>query len=144
MTDLDRCPLLSELVADDRRALAGFLEPRELDPGSTLFRAHDEAEELYFVLDGALHVRAGGELVGELGPGEVLGALCLVSVGRRECDAVAAVATRLLCLSREGYLRLRGDAPALALQLQEAVLRSFSLLVRSALNDGTAHSSALS
>ena len=128
---LDQCSLLAELVPNDRRALAEFLTERELDAGSTLFRASEEAEELYFVTGGSLSVRAGGETLGELGPGEVLGALCLVSVGRRECDAVAATATRLLCLSRETYLRLRGDAPALALQLQEAVLRSFASLVRS-------------
>jgi CRP-like cAMP-binding protein len=139
MTDsLDRFSLLSELVPDDRRALDAFLEPRELDAGSTLFRASDEAEELYFVVDGALSVRSGGEMLGELGAGEVLGALCLVAVGRRECDVVAITASKLLCLSREGYLRMRGDAPALALQLQEAVLRSFSSLVRGALSDGSA------
>ncbi len=145
MTDpLEKCALLAELLPDDRKALAEFLEPRELDSGSTLFRSNDEAEELYFVVDGVLNVRAGGEAVGELGTGEVLGALCLVSVGRRECDAIAATATRLLCLSREGYLRMRGDAPALALKLQEAVLRSFSALVRSALSDGGAQAASLS
>lgn len=137
MTDsLDHFPLLSELVANDRRALGEFLEARELDAGSTLFRAQDEAEELYFVVDGGVSVRAGGETLSELGAGEVLGALCLVAVGRRECDVVAATATKLLCLSREGYLRMRADAPALALQLQEAVLRTFSSLVRGALSDG--------
>ena len=145
MTDpLEKCAMLSELLPDDRKALVDFLEPRELDPGSTLFRTSEEAEELYFVVDGALHVRASGENVGELGTGEVIGALCLVSVGRRECDVVAATAARLLCLSREGYLRMRGDAPALALQLQEAVLRSFSSLVRSALSDGSAQGASLS
>jgi CRP-like cAMP-binding protein len=145
MTDsLDRFSLLSELVPDDRRALAAFLEPRELDASSTLFRASDEAEELYFVVDGALSVRSAGETLGELGAGEVLGALCLVAVGRRECDAVAITTSKLLCLSREAYLRMRGDAPALALQLQEAVLRSFSSLVRGALSDGSAHSVGVS
>lgn len=145
MTDpLDRFPLLSELVADDRRALGEFLSERELDAGSTLFRTHEEAEELYFVVDGELSVRAGGETLGELGAGEVLGALCLVAVGRRECDAVAATRTRLLCLSREGYLRMRGDAPALALQLQEAVLRSFSALVRGAISDASGAAAGVS
>ena len=138
MTDLDRCSLLSEFLPDDRKALAEFLEPRELDPGSTLFRATEEAEEAYFVVEGGLNVRAAGETLGELGPGEVLGALCLVSAGRRECDAVAATTTKLLCLSRETYLRLRGDAPALALQLQEAVLRSFGSVVRSVTTEARA------
>jgi CRP-like cAMP-binding protein len=141
---LEKFALLSELLPDDRKGLADFLEPRELDPGSTLFRAGEEAEELYFLVDGALSVRSAGDLVGELGAGEVLGALCLVSVGRRECDAVAATASSLLCLSREGYLRMRGDAPNLALKLQEAVLRTFSSLVRSTLSDANAAAAVVS
>jgi CRP-like cAMP-binding protein len=72
----------------------------------------------------------------------VLGGLCLVSVGLRECDAVAAETSQLLCLSRESYLRLRSDQPALALQLEEAILRNFSSLVRNMLVDARAPSAA--
>jgi len=132
---LDRIPLLGEFIADDRRLLAEFLTAREIDAGSTLFRASEEADELFFVTQGSLAIRSDGQTVAELGAGEVLGALCLVSVGLRECDAVAAEPTRVLGLSRESYLRLRSDQPALALQLEEAVLRSFSSLVRSLLVD---------
>lgn len=134
-TDLDRFSLLSELVADDRRALAEFLTPREIDAGSSLFRTSEEAEDLFFVTQGSLAIRVEGQPIADLGAGEVVGALCLVSVGRRECDAVAAEPTQVLCLSRESYLRLRADFPGLALQLQEAVLRNFVSLVRSILGE---------
>jgi len=135
---LDRFPLLDELVADDRRELAGFLTTREVDAGSSLFRASEEAEELFLVTEGSLSIRSDGQAVADLGAGEVLGALCLVSIGLHECDAVAAQPTKVLCLSRESYLRLRSDQPALALQLAEAVLRSFSSLVRNILVDARA------
>lgn len=132
---LDDCPLLSEFIAEDRRALTELLSPRELDAGAALFRVSDEAEELFFVESGSLSIRTDGQPIADLGAGEVLGGLSLVTVGRRECDAVAVEPTRLLALSREAYLRLRTDRPALALQLQEAVLRSFAALVRSSLAD---------
>jgi CRP-like cAMP-binding protein len=135
---LDGFPLLSELTADERRALEGYLEPRELDGGSTLYRAGEEADALYFVLEGAITVRDGGQSLAELVPGEVLGALSIVSVGKRECQVVGATSTRLLSLSREGYLRLRDELPALALRLQETILRSFSTLVRGVLEDSRA------
>ena len=134
-TALDQFSLLSELVADDRRALGEFLTPREIDAGSSLFRASEEAEDLFLVTQGSLAIRLDGQPIAELGAGEVVGALCLVSVGRRECDAVAAEPTQVLCLSRESYLRLRADLPALALQLQEAVLRNFVSLVRNILGE---------
>ena len=139
---LGRFPLLAELIDSDRRTLAEFLTARELDAGTTLFRASEEAEELYFVTGGSLAIRSEGQTIGELGAGEVLGALCLFAVGLRECDAVAAETSQLLCLSRESYLRLRSDQPALALQLEEAILRSFSSHVRNMLIDSRAPSAA--
>ncbi|HTO70801.1 MAG TPA: cyclic nucleotide-binding domain-containing protein [Myxococcota bacterium] len=141
---LDGFPLLSELSAEERVALESCLEARELDAGSTLFRAGEEADALYLVVEGAVTVRADGQGIAELGAGEVLGALCLVSVGRRECDVVGATATKLLSLTREGYVRLRDDLPALALRLQEAILRSFSNLVRGVVEDSRSAPPAVS
>lgn len=141
---LDGFPLLSELSADERIALGSCLEARELDAGSTLFHAGEEAEALYLIVEGAVTVRADGQGLAELGAGEVLGALCLVSVGRRECEVVGATATKLLSLTREGYVRLREDLPALALRLQEAILRSFSSLVRGVVEDSRSAPPAVS
>jgi CRP-like cAMP-binding protein len=130
--------LLAELIPADRRALAEFLTARELDAGSALFRASEEAEELFFITDGSLSVRLEGQTIASLGGSEVLGALCLMNAGLRMCDAIATEPTHVLCLSRESYSRLRADQPALALKLEEAVLRSFASLVRNILVDGRA------
>ena len=135
---LDGFPLLSELTADERSALEGCLEPRELGGGSVLYRTGEEADALYFVIEGLVSIRADGQSLADLGPGEVLGALSTVSIGKRECTVVGATSVRLLTLSREAYLRLRDDLPALALRLQEAILRSFSNLVRGVLEDSRA------
>jgi CRP-like cAMP-binding protein len=141
---LDGFPLLSELSTEERSALEACLDARELDAGSTLYRAGEEADALFFVVDGAVSVRAEGHSLCELGAGEVLGALSLVSVGVRECEIVGATATKLLSLTREGYVRLREDLPALALRLQEAILRSFAVLVRGVVEDSRAQPSPVS
>jgi len=140
---IDGFPLLSELSTEERRSLEYLLEERQLDAGSVLYRTGEEAEALYFVMEGALTVKDGGQNLAELGPGEVLGALSLVSIGKRECEIVGATTTtRLLTLTREGYQRLREDLPALSLRLQEAIVRSFSGLVRSVLEDARAASAS--
>jgi len=141
---LDGFPLLSELSAAEREALEACLETRELGVGSVLFHGGEEADALYFVVEGAVAIRADGQSVSELGAGEVLGALSIVTVGRRECEASGATPTRLLTLTREGYARLREDLPALALRLQEAILRNFSTLVRGVLGDSRTASSSVS
>jgi CRP-like cAMP-binding protein len=135
---LEGFPLLSELTADERSALEGCLEARELDSGSVLYRTGEEADALYFLVEGAVTVRAEGQILAELCAGEVLGALSTVAIGKRECEVVGATPVRLLTLSREAYLRLRDDLPALSLRLQEAILRSFSALVRGVLEDSRA------
>ena len=135
---LEGFPLLSELSTEERRSLEYLLEERELDAGSVLFRAGEEADALYFVIEGALAVKDGGQSLAELGPGEVVGALSLVSIGKRECEALCATPTRVMALTRERYLRLREDVPGLALRLQEAVLRSFAALVRGVVGESRA------
>jgi len=137
-------PLLSELSDENRKALEGYLETKEYDAGSILFYGGEEADALHFALEGSFTIRTDGQTVSELGPGEVLGALSLVSIGKRECDAVCATPTRVMTLTREGYLRLREDLPGLALRLQEAVLRSFASLVRGVVGESRGASSALS
>ncbi|HTO55934.1 MAG TPA: cyclic nucleotide-binding domain-containing protein [Myxococcota bacterium] len=137
-------PLLSEISAEDQEKLESYLETRELDAGSVLFHGGEEADALYFAIEGALTIRADGQTMAELAAGEVLGALSLISIGRRECDAVAAAPTRVMSLTREHYLRLRDDLPGLALCLQEAVLRSFANLVRGVVGESRAAPGALS
>jgi CRP-like cAMP-binding protein len=141
---LEGFPLLSEISADDRATLEGYLETRELDAGSVLFHSGEEADALYFAVEGALTIRADGQNVAELAAGEVLGALSLVSIGRRECEAVAATPIRVMSLTREHYLRLRDELPGLALRLQEAVLRSFATLVRGIVGDSRSAPGAIS
>jgi CRP-like cAMP-binding protein len=137
-------PLLSELSDENHAALEGYLEPREFDAGSILFHGGEEADALYFALEGTVTIRTDGQTVAELGPGEVFGALSLVSIGKRECDALCATPTRVMSLTRERYLRLREDAPGLALRLQEAVLRSFASLVRGVVGESRAAPPAVS
>jgi CPA1 family monovalent cation:H+ antiporter len=123
-------PLLSELGANERAALRDFLEARELAAGRALFMPGEEAAELYLVDAGRVRLERDGRVLGYLERGDSFGALALLTIGRRECAAIAHDDTRLLSLSREAYLRLRREAPALALELSESILRGFTAGVR--------------
>lgn len=122
--------LLSELGANERAALRDFLETRELAAGRALFMPGEEAAELYLVDAGRMRLERDGRVLGYLERGDSFGALSLLTIGRRECAAIAHDDARLLSLSREGYLRLRREAPAIALALSESILRSFAAGVR--------------
>jgi CRP-like cAMP-binding protein len=132
--DLSAIPALRELGAGQLTRLCEFAQERTLEDGEPLFRAEDESQELYWLLEGRLALSRDGEEQGLLGQGAMLGACSLAAVGRRACDARASGGTaRLLCLDREAYLRLRSDEPTLALQLQEAIVCALARDVRALL-----------
>ena len=130
---LAKVELLKDLGEDARDQLAEHFEERRLDEGRALFRAYDEAEELYLLAEGQLRLELSGEPLGTLGPGDVMGAASLVLIGRRECAAIAQTPLRVLTLTRESYLRLRLEAPQVALVLQEGILRDLANVVRASL-----------
>lgn len=126
--------LLRDLGVEDCEQLEDLLEEREVPEGSPLFRARDEAEGMVLLLEGEVSLEApDGQPVGSLADGEVLGAMSLAAIGARECSARAVKPSRVLCMSRESYLRLRLDRPSLALELQESVVRELAASLRVAL-----------
>ncbi len=129
---LTRCAVLQDLGSNDRKLLRGYMEERSVEAGSALFYAGEEASDLLIVAEGCVRVETHGQ-GGVLGPGEVLGGLSLVAIGTRACTAKAEDAVRVLALSREAYLRLRTEAPMVALVVQESILRSFAGSVRGVL-----------
>ncbi len=126
--------LFDDLAAADREQLEGYLEERTHAAGDRLFPESDESNEALLLLEGSVEVETQEGVCGTLGAGSLLGGLSLVAIGSRECSATALEDVRLYALTRESYLRMRGEAPALALQVQESILRSFAGAVRSMLS----------
>jgi CRP-like cAMP-binding protein len=131
---LDGFPLLDDLGANQRDLLREYLEARGLRAGQALFRTGEESGELFLIARGRVRIEAGGRAYGALGNGETLGALSLVAIGSRQCDAIAEDDALLLSLSREAYLRMRLEVPGIALAIQESILRRFTGAVRAVLD----------
>jgi CRP-like cAMP-binding protein len=130
---LDGVDLVQHWAEADRATLLEFLEAREIEEGRALFRAGEESADLYFLIEGTLRLEVAQRETGALGAGEVLGSMSLVGVGDHVCAALATKPSRVLVLSRESYLRLRGDYPAIALQLQEGIVARIATDLRRAL-----------
>jgi CRP-like cAMP-binding protein len=127
--------LLAELSEEERELVTDLLERIDLDPGDQLFCEGQEAECLVLIEKGSLALtsaRAGA--LGQVGAGDSLGALSLVSVGPREATAVAGEATAVWVLSRESFRRLCEDAPRAACRILEAALADFAGAVREGLD----------
>lgn len=105
-------------------AVAGRLERRSLASGELLVREGEEAQQLFIVVEGRLEVTTEDDLdrrqvVGEMGPGEVVGDVSFLSGGPRSATVGAMTPVELLSLSAEAFTQLTEAHPDLAARLSE-------------------------
>lgn len=87
--------LVAEAVGDLERSLSDDImrgtrpQVRRLPAGEVLLRQGDPGHELYLVLDGVAEVAVDGRVLGEVGPGAVLGERALLETGRRTATVTA-------------------------------------------------------
>jgi len=98
----ERFPLFAGLNAEDREDLMGLFRPRSAVPGERLFRAGDQPDALYLILTGAVEVAIEDEPI-QLGPGDVVGEMALLSGERRSADVTAIDYSQFLTLTKEDF-----------------------------------------
>lgn len=117
-TALHRNPTFSSLPLEVLRDLADELQDQFLAGGETLFRQGDLGDALYLVVSGRLQILretpTGGDVIGELGPGETVGEIAILGGERRLATAVATRDTQLASLSKEGFHRILAKHPLVA------------------------------
>ena len=97
----DRAPEVAEAETQLERALAddimrdGAPAIRQLHPGDFLFRQDEHATSVVLVLDGIFEVRVDGKVVGQVGPGSVVGERSRLESGRRTADLRATTDARI-------------------------------------------------
>lgn len=91
-------PLFRPFDASERHQLAGRFKFLEVADGSTLLAAGDRPDGLYIVLAGSFTVRRGGQTLGSLGPGELIGETALLNGAPFKSDVVAKGKSLALCL----------------------------------------------
>jgi len=131
--------LLAALFAGVERsaleALGKEIEWLWLPAGETLLREGEPGDAVFFVLDGRLRVSmrgAGGAVVaiGEVGKGESIGEMALLSGGPRSASASAVLDTQLLRLSPEVFDGLLADHPEAMASFRQVMLARVALRAR--------------
>jgi hypothetical protein len=94
-TALER-QLSVEIMDADKRP-----EIRRLPEGTVVTRQGEAGDELFLLLDGVLSIDVDGEIVGEVGPGAILGERALIEGGKRHSTLVATTPVRLAVAGRD-------------------------------------------
>ncbi len=104
------------LDSDARAAIEAEARWTRLQSGDTLFREGEAADALYVVIKGRLRVLVGGPtggmLVAEIGRGEVVGEMALLTGAPRSATVVAVRDSQLVRLSQAAFERIASRCPA--------------------------------
>lgn len=131
---LESVGVLAELDAHALREIAAVMQPVALAGGAMLFDEGDVGEALYIVVHGRLSVSvsaaAGGRrVIAELGRGESVGEMALLTGEPRSARVEAIRDSLLLALSRSAFERVVDQYPKLMTQLaRQLVVRLKSSL----------------
>jgi CRP-like cAMP-binding protein len=122
---LQACALFKEFTETGIRIFAAIAVEKEIEAGAPLFVEGMAGESLFILRSGQVRVTqkdAKGEReLAQLGPGEHLGALGLLSRSTRLVSVVAVGACEVIELTQRDFARLQPQKPQACLKLALAI-----------------------
>ncbi len=114
-------PVLADLTDDERTAVASLAAEVSVPAGKELVREGDYSYELLAIEEGTAKVERGGQLIAELGPGDIIGEMGVLERGQRSATVTATSPMLLVTLDRWDAKKLTKIAPSAAEKLTALV-----------------------
>ena len=106
---LKQIPIFSQLSDGEANRLAAFANETSLAEGQILMKEGDYSTELIGIEEGTAEVERGGRKVAELGPGDLIGEMGLLSREPRNATVVATSPMRVIKLTHWEIRRMSED-----------------------------------
>jgi CRP/FNR family cyclic AMP-dependent transcriptional regulator len=113
--------LFSSLSRRERNEIATRADEIEVAEGTHLVREGEFAYEFFVIEEGSAEVMRDGEHVADLGPGDFLGEMGIVTRSPRNASVVAREQTRVMVLSEQDFRGVARSYPTVAERIREAV-----------------------
>jgi len=121
-----RVPLLAGMKPDKLKLLAYLSELVIYQEGDVVFRQGEPGESAYLIYEGTARVVKDGAdgpiQINELGRFELFGELAIVGDTNRTATVVAASELKVLCLSKEVFLRLIHQNPEAGIKIMKILV----------------------
>ena len=118
---LARVPVFAGLSRASLERVARITKDIELRAGQLLIEPRAKGSGMFVLLEGVLTVGSGGRLR-ELGPGDIVGELALLTADAvRTARVRAKTPVRCLAITRNDFRRILADEPRVAIQVLETV-----------------------
>lgn len=127
-------PIFASLDDEALRSLESELSYVRLRGGETLFAAGDTGDALYVVVFGRLRalLRTGSKeppILGEIGRGEAVGEMALLTGEPRSATVCAIRDTALIKLSKAGFARLVERHPQMMLEMARLIIARYRRVI---------------
>ena len=118
---LKHVPLFSRCSKRELGQISRLVDEIDLPAGKELTREGDRGREFFVLVDGRAEVTRGGEHVADLGPGDFLGEIALVSGRPRTATVTATEPVEALVLTEQAFGGLMRGSPSLQQKILQAV-----------------------
>lgn len=125
---LSKVPLLAGLDKKHLQQVAQICDEVDLPAGRVLMRQGATGSEFYVIVAGSVRVERDGRHLRDLGPGEFLGELALVSDMPRTATATCLDAGRFIVLGHREFHSLMDEYPAIQAKVLQAVAQRLATL----------------
>jgi serine phosphatase RsbU (regulator of sigma subunit) len=94
---------------------------RQYKPGDVIFSEGQSGAEMYYVLEGSVHITSQGRQIDALAEGSFFGEMSLIESHPRSANAIATTDCTLLVLDNESFLELIAQSPKFAVRIMGVI-----------------------
>jgi len=120
-SDLQSIPLFESLPRDDRRLIAQHADVIDVAEGTDLVRQGEFAYEFFVIEQGGARVLRDGEHIADLGPGDFLGEMGIVSKAVRNATVTTTADSKVIVMTEQAFRSVSSTNPGVASKIQAAV-----------------------
>jgi CRP-like cAMP-binding protein len=114
-------PLFSGCSKAELQKIAALADELDLGEGATLIREGERGREFIVIVDGTVRVTRGGKKLRELGAGDFIGEIALVSDVPRTATVTATAPVRLLVVTDRAFRGLIEQMPSIATKVLQSL-----------------------
>jgi len=118
---LHSIPLFARLGKSDLQRLGQLTDEVEIAAGEVLMREGESGSEMFVIASGTIRVERHGRNIADLGPGDWLGEMALLSEGKRTATATATEPTRAFVVAHRQFHSLMDQMPSVRTAVLECV-----------------------
>ena len=119
-------PLFADLSRKDIESVGRLADTVDVPAGKVLMREGESGAEMFVIASGEVAVERNGNHIANLGPGEAIGEVALLSEGPRTATVTTTEPTTVFAIGHREFHTLMEDSSA----LRDCIFQNFAKRIR--------------